>query len=151
MPLSMKLPRQEYWSGLPFLSPGDLTDPGIKPRFPALQAVSCFAGGFFANWITNLWGQECGHKVRRCDNWVTGWMFGDHKILFELPVTWAQSLSVMNHIQAPAHILVVSGLGGLRGCGCELHPGGVGFAEFCSEGALQRRDAGDLQKPSLSG
>ena len=32
--------RQEYWSGLPFLSPGDLPDPGIKPRSPALQADS---------------------------------------------------------------------------------------------------------------
>ena len=31
--------RQEYWSGLPFPSPGDLPDPGIEPRSPALQAV----------------------------------------------------------------------------------------------------------------
>ena len=30
--------RQEYWSGLPFPSPGDLPNPGIKPRSPALQA-----------------------------------------------------------------------------------------------------------------
>ena len=30
-PQSMGSPRQEYWSGLPFLSPGDLPDPGIKP------------------------------------------------------------------------------------------------------------------------
>ena len=30
--------RQEYWSGLPFPSPGDLPDPGIKPGSPALQA-----------------------------------------------------------------------------------------------------------------
>ena len=30
--------RQEYWSGLPFSSPGDLPEPGIKPRSPALQA-----------------------------------------------------------------------------------------------------------------
>ena len=30
-PLSMEFPRQEYWSGLPFPSPGDLPDPGIKP------------------------------------------------------------------------------------------------------------------------
>ena len=37
-PLSMGFPRQEYWSGLPFPSPGDLPEPGIKPRFPALQA-----------------------------------------------------------------------------------------------------------------
>ena len=37
-PLSMKFSRQEYWSGLPYPSPGDLPDPGIKPMFPALQA-----------------------------------------------------------------------------------------------------------------
>ena len=39
-PLSMELSRQEYWSGLPFPSPGDLPDPRIKPRSPALQADS---------------------------------------------------------------------------------------------------------------
>ena len=39
-PLSMGFPRQEYWSGLPFPSPGDLPDPGIKPVSPALQADS---------------------------------------------------------------------------------------------------------------
>ena len=37
-PLFMEFPRQEYWSQLPFPSPGDLPDPGIKPRSPALQA-----------------------------------------------------------------------------------------------------------------
>ena len=36
----MGFSRQEYWSGLPFLSPGDLPNPGIEPRTPALQA--CF-------------------------------------------------------------------------------------------------------------
>ena len=35
--MSMGFSRQEYWSGLPFPSPGDLPDPGIKPRSPALQ------------------------------------------------------------------------------------------------------------------
>ena len=35
--------RQEYWSGLPFPSPGDLPDPGLKSTFPAL------AGGLFTN------------------------------------------------------------------------------------------------------
>ena len=39
-PLSMGFSRQEYWSGLPFPSPGDLTDPGIKLRSPALQVDS---------------------------------------------------------------------------------------------------------------
>ena len=37
-PPSMEFSRQEYWSGVPFPSPGDLPDPGIKPRSPALQA-----------------------------------------------------------------------------------------------------------------
>ena len=37
-PPSMGFFRQEYWSGLPFPSPGDLPNPGIKPRSPALPA-----------------------------------------------------------------------------------------------------------------
>ena len=41
----MGFPRQEYWSVIPFPSPGDLPDPGIEPASPAL------AGGFF---ITEL-------------------------------------------------------------------------------------------------
>ena len=36
VPLSMEFPRQEYWSGLPFPPPGDLPDPGMEPRSPAL-------------------------------------------------------------------------------------------------------------------
>ena len=40
-PLSMEFSRQEYWSGLPVPSPGDLPDSGIKPGSPAL------AGGYF--------------------------------------------------------------------------------------------------------
>ena len=37
-PLSLGFSKQEYWSGLPFPSPGDLPDPGIEPESPALQA-----------------------------------------------------------------------------------------------------------------
>ena len=40
-PLSMDFSKQQYWSGLPFPSPGDLPDPGIEPVSPAL------AGRFF--------------------------------------------------------------------------------------------------------
>ena len=40
-PLSMGFPRQEYWNGLQFPSPGDLPDPGMESASPAL------AGGFF--------------------------------------------------------------------------------------------------------
>ena len=36
--LSMGFSRQEYWSGLPFPSPGDLPNPGIEPGSPALEA-----------------------------------------------------------------------------------------------------------------
>ena len=39
-PLSMEFSRKEYWSGLPFPSPGDLPNPGIEPGCPALQADS---------------------------------------------------------------------------------------------------------------
>ena len=41
VPLSMGFSRQEYWSGVPFPSPGNLPDPGIEPTPPAL------AGRFF--------------------------------------------------------------------------------------------------------
>ena len=39
-PLYMGFSRQEYWNGLPFPSPGDLPNPGIKPRSPTLQGDS---------------------------------------------------------------------------------------------------------------
>ena len=45
-PLSMGFPGHEYWSGLPSPSPGDVSDPGIKPGSPAL------AGGFFIIWAS---------------------------------------------------------------------------------------------------
>ena len=54
-PRSMGFFRQEYWSGLPFPFPGDLPDPGIEPRSPALQAdaqVSRIAGRRFNLWAT---------------------------------------------------------------------------------------------------
>ena len=43
-PLSMGFPRQEYWSGLPIPSAGNLSEPGIEPA-PLLSPA--FAGGFF--------------------------------------------------------------------------------------------------------
>ena len=43
-PLSMGFSRQEYWTGLPFPSPGDLPNSGIKHVSPASPAL---AGGFF--------------------------------------------------------------------------------------------------------
>ena len=40
VPLSMGFPRQEYWSGLPLPTPGDLPDPESEPEFPDWQADS---------------------------------------------------------------------------------------------------------------
>ena len=48
-PLSMGFLRQEYWSGLPFLPPGHLPDPGIKPTSLVSPAL---AGRFFISWTT---------------------------------------------------------------------------------------------------
>ena len=50
-PRSVGFPRQEYWGGLPFPSPGDLPDPGIEPTSPA------FSGGFLT---TELAGRSVG-------------------------------------------------------------------------------------------
>ena len=48
-PLSMEFSKQEYWSGLPCPPPGDLPDPGIKPRSPASPA---WEGGFYTTSTT---------------------------------------------------------------------------------------------------
>ena len=48
-PLSMEFSKQEYWSGLPFPTPGDLPDPGIKPTSFASPAL---AGRFFTTSAT---------------------------------------------------------------------------------------------------
>ena len=45
VPPSMKFSRQEYWSGLPFPSPGELPNPGIKPMSPVSPTL---VGRFFA-------------------------------------------------------------------------------------------------------
>ena len=66
-PLSIEFSRQEYWIGLPCPSPGDLPDPGIKPKSPALQAdalpseppgnpsIHTKKGYFPITGITNYW------------------------------------------------------------------------------------------------
>ena len=63
-PLSMGFSRQEYWSGLPFLSPGDLPYPGIEPGSLTSPAL---AGGFFtasATWEASMESEffrsQCG-------------------------------------------------------------------------------------------
>ena len=59
-PLSMEFSRQEYWSGLPFPTPGDLPDPGIKPGSPALQADSLL---FEPPWWESMVGERIGEAI----------------------------------------------------------------------------------------
>ena len=58
-PLCMGFPKQEYWSGLPCPSPGDLPDPGIKPSSLTSPA---FAGRFFTS-STTWEAQECATNL----------------------------------------------------------------------------------------
>ena len=61
-PLSMGFPRQEYWSGLPCLPPGNLPVPGIKPGSLMSPAL---AGEFFttsATWKDKRENSKCGNK-----------------------------------------------------------------------------------------
>ena len=59
-PLSMGFPRQEYWSGLPFPSPGDLPDPGIEPVSFISPAL---AGRFFITSTTWVPSYPCQHYI----------------------------------------------------------------------------------------
>ena len=55
-PLSMEFSRQEYWTGLPFPSPGDLPEPGIKPKSLMSPAL---AGRFLTTGAT--WEAQLKH------------------------------------------------------------------------------------------
>ena len=63
----MEFSRQEYWSGLPFLSPGDLPDPRIEPRSPALQALYHLShvGSPFLKWKLPKFLENCKIYVFR--------------------------------------------------------------------------------------
>ena len=64
-PPSMGFSRQEYWSGLPFPSPGDLPDPEIKPRSPTLQAdaLTSEPPGRLLYWLLNTERQILYHFI----------------------------------------------------------------------------------------
>ena len=53
-PQSIEFSRQEYWSGLPFPSPGDLPNPETEPRSPALQAKSSVGISNFLEEISSV-------------------------------------------------------------------------------------------------
>ena len=78
--------RQEYWSGLPCPPPGDLPNPGIKPRFPTLQAHSLPSeppgkpGEVFGIWMNSICQSSPGYlpvcyKPGRADWLLQGLFF----------------------------------------------------------------------------
>ena len=58
-PLSVGFPRQEYWSGLPFPSPGDLPDPGIKPRLSCISCIGRQILYYCSTWVPNFGVPHC--------------------------------------------------------------------------------------------
>ena len=62
---SMEFSRHEYWSGLPFLSPGNLPNPGIEPGSPALQAEALPSEPPGNQW-TWVWANSEGQRSLAC-------------------------------------------------------------------------------------
>ena len=68
-PLSQEFSRQEYWSRLPYPPPGDLPDPVIKPRSPAVKTDSLLSEAEVKNtpamwetWVPSLENSMAGHS-----------------------------------------------------------------------------------------
>ena len=78
----MGFSRQEYWSGLPFPSPGDLPNPGIKPGSPALEADT----------LTS----EPARKLQECSNYYTIALIS-HGSKVMLKILQASLQQYMNH------------------------------------------------------
>ena len=74
-PPSMGFSRQEYWSGLPFPSPGALPDPGIQPRSPAFQADA-------------LTSESPGKQVHNIKLWFS-------------PVSWSHVRLILTPVRGP--------------------------------------------------
>jgi len=69
-PLSMEFSGQEYWSGLLFVSPGYIPDPGIEPWSPALQVDSLLfelQGSPFTVWKVKKWSEVAQLCLTLCD------------------------------------------------------------------------------------
>ena len=111
-PLSMGFSRQEYWSWLPFSSPGDLSKPGIEPESPALRQILYWLS-YSAN---NIYNDNRGgekrkiqkkiqknlqnkskHKNNKCFSWVTAVSLGVTALLTSLgcPPTLCWSLDLL--------------------------------------------------------
>ena len=68
-PLSMEFSRQEYWSGLPFPSPGDLPDTGIETQVSYISCISRQILYHCATWEAHIWKGE-----RSMENYILAYV-----------------------------------------------------------------------------
>ena len=66
-PLSLGFSSQEYWSGLPCFSPGDLPNPEIEPRSPSLQEVSLLSEPLGKSFTINAAAAAAAKSLQSCD------------------------------------------------------------------------------------
>ena len=66
-PLSLGFSSQEYWSGLPCFSPGDLPNPEIEPRSPSLQEVSLLSEPLGKSFTINAAAAASAKSLQSCD------------------------------------------------------------------------------------
>ena len=86
-PLSVWCFRQEYWSGLPYPPPGDLSDPGIEPTSPAL------AGRFFT--------AEAPRKPLREVKWCQNYIAREHRARIQIHGSILSKLYVLLNFSFP--------------------------------------------------
>ena len=113
--LSMGFPRQEYWGGLPFPSPGDLPNPGVKPGSPALQADSL---------PTESPGKPCKYGILHEFMVPSKYFITDRYLLNEQVNEWFASI-----VSAPPLALIPSNCLFLRSSG--LEPGACWLQGSC--------------------
>ena len=101
-PLSMDFSRQEYWSGLPFPSPGDLLNPGIEPRSPTLQVDSLPTGLSGKPFIQpqKEWNIATCSNIDRPRKNYTYWSKSNRKrqILYDITYMWNQKKNTTNKL-----------------------------------------------------
>ena len=102
-PLSMGFPRQESWSGLPFPSPEDLPDPGIKPVSPTLQVVTCIASEFFPSWAFGEAPLKESDQIKSDQSLSRVWLFATPWI-----ASYQASLSLTISLSLPKFTSIAS-------------------------------------------
>ena len=103
-PLSMGFSRQEYWSGLLCPPPGDLPNPGIKHRSPALQ-VDSLLSGFFAGVTGGVAEGAASFRANEetsiCPHWCPSLDTYSHSV----KILWPALCQNMNSLGTPGYFL----------------------------------------------